>query len=101
MSDQQQAPDIIKASHQVMCLRDVKGGYFMPPFTTKSIPTAIRSLTDEAQNQEKSMLYRFPQDYQVYRLGQFYEDSGILDTLQTPELICEVSDLVQLKVEKV
>lgn len=97
MFHQQQAPDIIKASHQVMCLRDVKGGYFMPPFVTKSIPTAIRSLTDEVQTQEKSMLHRFPNDYQVYRLGQFYEDSGIIDILQSPELICEVSELAQPK----
>jgi len=97
MHPEQQAPDIVKASHQILCLRDVKGGYYMPPFVSKSIPSAIRSLTDEAQTQEKSMLHRFPQDYQVYRLGQFFEDSGFLDNLQVPELICEVKDLLELK----
>lgn len=89
----------VKADFQVLVLRDVRAGHFLVPFFAKNLPSAIRSLTDETQKAEKSMLYRFPGDYQLYRLGEFFEDTGHLDALLNPELICEVQDFKDLKKE--
>lgn len=89
----------VKADFQVLALRDVRAGHYLTPFFAKNLPSAIRSLTDETQKAEKSMLFRFPGDYQLYRLGEFFEDTGHLDALVNPELICEVQDLKDLKKE--
>lgn len=73
-------------------VKDEKAGVFAPPFFTKSVVTAVRSLTDAAMD-GKTTLAKYPNDFALYRICAFDEEHGEIHDA-TPTIICKVSDLV-------
>lgn len=56
---------------------DSKAGVFSNPFTSQNKFTAIRDFQD-AVNDVNSMIHKYPDDYILYQLGAFCDDSGLL-----------------------
>lgn len=71
--------------------KDLKTGKFMPPFFSNSDEDAKRQCSSIV-NFSNSLICKFPEDYQLYFIGTFSEDTGIIVSV-TPELICECSSL--------
>lgn len=72
----------------VMCsVLDLTAQQYGRPFFTISDGSAIRGFSDEVnQPNENSILYKHPDDFQLFRLGTFDDSSGSV-VLQDPVML--------------
>lgn len=75
-----------------VAIRDSAVDAFMRPFFVPTAAFAVRSLTEELKNPE-SALGKSPQDYALFELGWFDEDSGRFENLESPRQLVRVQDL--------
>lgn len=59
---------------------------FGRPIFVRSLGEAERSFRDEINNADSPM-YKHPEDYSLYSLGTFNEDTGTIDGLEKPQRI--------------
>lgn len=78
---------------QIYSVKDEKIGLFIGPFFSNGVVDALRSLTIAA-NDANSNLNRFSQDFSLYHLGTLDDESGKITTLNNPELITTVLQLI-------
>lgn len=72
---------------KVMCsVFDSKAQLFSAPFVSHSRITAVRDF-EGAVRDAGSGINKFPQDYQLYLLGSWDEESGQIDQREVPELL--------------
>lgn len=77
----------------VVCLRDVKADTFLPPNLERNYETAKRSL-ENALSDKKSLLFTHASDFDLWEIGVFCSESGIIVPTVPLKLICSVSSLV-------
>jgi len=65
-------------------IRDAKGEIFNTPFFQKTHGEAERSFKQIA-NDTNSMVYKFPEDYDLYYLGTYDDQTGVFKSLDTPQ----------------
>jgi len=68
----------------VYSIRDTKSETFAPPFLQKTNGEAERSFRQLA-NDEKSQICRYPEDYDLYLLGEYDDNTGKLSPFDTPQ----------------
>ena len=79
--------------HKVFAVKDVKAGAFLPPFHFPTEGVAIRALTDCV----KDPSHRFganPEDYDLYRLGEFDDEHGTYDLHDAPVHVVSCHTLI-------
>lgn len=65
------------------------------PFFTTSVGVGLRSFTDEVNNSNPdNQLYKHPQDFELYHLGSFVDDSATFELNDTPQLVARALDLI-------
>lgn len=78
----------------VVALKDTAARVFGTPFFVQHAAQAIRSLKDEVNSKDsKSDVNQHPSDFELYELGTFNEDSGIVVCHESPVLIARAKDL--------
>ena len=81
----------------VMCaVRDSAVDAFMRPFFVPSTGMAVRSFTDEVNRQDGEM-NKHREDYALFELGSFDEESGKCFNLDTPRQLIRGSDIGERK----
>lgn len=68
---------------QIYSIRDSKGEVFNTPFFQKTHGEAERNFR-ELVNDEKSMVSKYPEDFDLYHLGSYEDQSGKIEILPTP-----------------
>lgn len=63
----------------VFSVLDKAVGAYLQPFYSRSAGEALRSFTDAA-NDEKSQFARHAEDYVLYKLGEFDDNTGFFHT---------------------
>lgn len=76
----------------VVAVRDSAVDAFMRPFFVPSTAFAVRSLREEMKNAE-SPLAKTPQDFALFELGTFDEESGRMENLDSPRQVVRCQDL--------
>lgn len=74
-------------------LFDKKAKAYLTPFFSENSATAMRTLVGPANSRE-SFLGVYPDDYDVYILGDFDEQSGKVNGIN-PEYVFRIADLVR------
>lgn len=74
-------------------VRDAKSEIFHPPMY-KSTHGEAERMFHELVNDEKSTLNKFPEDFDLYHLGEYNDQTGIFSSLDTPQHIIKA---VQVK----
>jgi len=72
--------------HSVLAVFDEKAEAFAQPFFQQSDVLAIRAFTAAARDPE-SLLYKFPRDYSLYKLGTYDDCAGRFENLERPQLV--------------
>lgn len=72
--------------HHVLAVYDEKAEAFAQPFFQQSELVGVRSFVGAAQDQE-SLLFKFPRDYSLYKLGTYDDVSGRFENLDRPSLL--------------
>ena len=76
--------------------RDVKAG-FMPPQADANDFTAKRGFAYAVNN--NNIMNFSPKDYDLYKVGEFDVDNGIIIGFKVPELICSGVSVLSEKSE--
>lgn len=69
--------------HAVLAVYDEKAEAFAAPFFQQSDVLAIRAFIAAARDPE-SLLYKFPRDYGLYKLGTYDDNTGRFENLERP-----------------
>lgn len=62
---------------------DTKSESFSPPMTNRTKGEAIRAFSDEVNN-PNSMLHKHPEDYVLFEIGAWDNQTGVLEPNQAP-----------------
>lgn len=82
--------------HEVYAVYNSKAKFFNQPFTSKTDGEAERSF-EQAVNDPQTFINRYPEDYDLYYLGQFDDNTGKYQTLKTPEHKFKAVQLLKAK----
>ena len=73
---------------------DAKANTFCAPFVCVSNGVAVRQLMDLVQD-EKTTISKYPEDFSLYFIGDFADDSGMLLPLDSvPVLVMHAKDAI-------
>lgn len=78
---------------QVVSVRDRASDCFGRPFFTPSIGTAIRSFSDHLNGTDDTEMVKHPEDFDLYHLAEFDDESGVFECLVKPKQIAIGKDL--------
>jgi len=73
-------------------IRDAKGECYNTPFVQKAEGEAIRTFHKLSQD-KSSMPGQYPDDYDLYHLGDFDDQTGLVHALDTPKHIIKAVNL--------
>lgn len=65
-------------------IRDAKAEVFNTPFFCKTHGEAERNFLQLTKD-EKSMVHQYPDDYDLYHLGTYDDQTGVMKPLDTPQ----------------
>lgn len=80
--------------HEVYSVRDSKTEVFGQPFLQKAKGEAERSFQALA-NDPQTFVGKYPDDFDLYYLGQYDDHSGAFNVLQTPKHIMKAIHCVK------
>lgn len=70
------------------------------PFVQTTTAQAVRGFTDEVNSDPaRSAVANHPDDYDLYIIGHYLEDTGEVTTVKPPELVVRGKDLIRPKGE--
>lgn len=78
----------------VYAIRDLKGGIFCEPFVQNTHGVAERAFSELLRNPQ-SLLHKYPEDYQLFQIGEYDDNSGLITSLKAPLHICSAQQLLK------
>lgn len=79
---------------KMMAVYDQAVNGFMPPFGVPHVGLATRSFTDQVNRAEAdNSMYRHPNDYVLYVVGEYDDQFGRLIPMEHPEVIVRGADV--------
>lgn len=78
----------------LVSVRDVKAGFYDGCFLVRSRAEAVRGFVDEVNNPQ-SMLGRHPEDYTLFVVGEFDEETGVITPTPSPEALGVGSNFIR------
>ena len=82
------------AVQKVFSIRDTKSETFHSPFYAPTHGEAERTFRT-AVNDEKTMLHKYPEDFDLYFVGEWDQNSGKMTTMDTPQHIVKAINVLQ------
>lgn len=79
---------------QIFSLFDKKGGFYTAPFFVRAEGEASRLVAQRA-NDPQHPIGQFPDDFALYHLGSFDDQSGEMNLMPKPDFRHHVSDFVR------
>lgn len=83
----------------VMCsVLDLIGQQYGRPFFVVSVGSAIRGFSDEVNTPaEQSVLFKHPDDFQLFEIGVFDDSSCKFELLDVPKMLVSGSQVKDIK----
>lgn len=78
----------------VLAVFDVALKAYGRPFVAPTVPAAERAVADEV-NTAGTPLNKFPQDFRLFVVGHFDDETGKLDPLVSPDLVANCTSYVK------
>lgn len=78
---------------KVVAVRDRAADLYRAPFFVPSVGTAIRAFSDHVNSKDDSDIVKHPEDFDLYLLADFDDESGIFECLPTPRQIAIGKDV--------
>jgi len=77
---------------KLFAIRDSKAECFNQPFVTHTTADAERSF-HRLKNDTTSMIHMYPEDYDLYQIGEYDTNTGVIKALDTPFHIAKAATL--------
>lgn len=75
-------------------IRDAKAEIFITPFFKKTHGEAERDF-QTAVNDSKTTLHKYPEDFDLYYLGEYDDQKGLTQPLDTPQHVAKAISAVE------
>lgn len=72
---------------QIYVLHDKKAKIYGVPLATRNEVEMVRNITTVVNIHDDSMLYRYPDDFDLYLLGTYDDNTGTITLLSEKEFI--------------
>lgn len=69
---------------QLFSVYDAAAKMFLEPFDARTIEEAMRRFRATVNHPEKSLISKYPEDYTLFHVGEFDQETGVLRPLDTP-----------------
>lgn len=69
---------------KIFAIRDSKGSVYNQPWFSRSHGEAERNFQNLVTDQN-SMIHKFPEDFDLYHLGEYDDQTGFIKSLDTPQ----------------
>lgn len=79
---------------RIYCLLDTKLREFGQLVLERNEFVVQRALLDGIKAQPEAMLAKHPEDFQLYCVGEFDPENGVIKRMDAPRLVANVADLV-------
>lgn len=79
-------------TQEIFTIRDAKANSYGIPFYSPTPGTAERQVR-ELTNDPQSLVCKYPEDYDLYKIGSFNQLTGQIEILDTPQHICKAVSL--------
>lgn len=76
-------------------IKDMKAGLFLKPFIESTVADAVRKWELTANDEQGSMITRFPNDFRLLQLGKFDQVVGRFEIFQDPQDMGSAADFVR------
>lgn len=83
-----------KVFKPVVAIRDQAMAAFQNPIAVNAVGLAVRSFGDEVNNPESPM-NAHPEDYELFKLADYDEETGRLIPLDSPESLVRGKDVIR------
>lgn len=80
------------SKYNLFAAKDMKAGLFLQPNFQRSIPDAMRSW-EVVANEGESMISKFPNDYRLYHLAEFNDETGQIKIISPPADLGSAADV--------
>jgi len=71
--------------YMVCSVRDIVADVYNLPYAAQSRGQVVRSFTDEVNRAaDDNLLYKHSDDYELFQVGWFESDSGMVESLASP-----------------
>lgn len=77
---------------KMLAVRDRAIDAFMNPFVVQALGQGIRSFSDEVNNSQSPM-FSHPDDYDLYHIGDYDSDTGLVVACTPPRMIAIGKDV--------
>nr|QJB19829.1 MAG: nonstructural protein [Microvirus sp.] len=77
---------------KILAVMDTKSESFLNPITVKTIGEAERGFGDEVNNPQ-SMMYKHPEDFGLYLIGEYDAFTGLIKAESQPKHIASAINL--------
>ena len=86
----------------IYAIKDNAKGSYLQPFFVPFFQKKEDVIVDFGRNLNaaQSVLTQVPEDFDLFCIGEFYDETGVFNPL-TPELVCKCVDLIKEKKEDV
>lgn len=81
---------------QIYAIHDVKAQCFGNPFFLSHNGIALREFSD-LSNDPQSRINKHPEDYKLYNLGEYDDNSGAFTSLSQPKFLANATDFQETK----
>ena len=81
--------------HKIYTVFDHKAEAYLPPFYMQTKGTAIRSFT-ESCNDHTTTFHKYPEDFTLFELGEFDDQTSTFDLHLSPE---PIGKAIEFKIE--
>ena len=87
------------ANLKIIAIRDTKNETYGIPFYARTFGGAIRSLHIELEQNPKSPMAQFPEDYELWSIGTYDEEAGQIGGTNEPKMILKINEIAIKKDE--
>lgn len=77
----------------IITVKDIKTAKHGNPVTFINLAVAERSLRSEAKSKD-SALAMYPQDFELYKVGEFNSDTGAIIS-HNPDFVANIVDIIE------
>jgi len=86
------------ATQKIVAIMDHALNIYMRPFFVISEGQATRMFRDEVnRTAEDNQMNKHPEDFDLYCIGYFDEESGFINPEEFPRLLCRGKDMHELR----
>lgn len=78
---------------KIYAIYDSVANAYMQPMYFTNDGMALRTVQQQVNNNKDSFLHKNPQDFTLYQLGEYLDDSGSLVPLETPRKVVHINEL--------